>query len=119
MAKTILVVEDDLDTCNLIDDILQLSGCFVTKAKNLSEVKAILQTGYRPELVVADLQIPGCAYDGETIDLIKSMCRPNDVEILLISATTGVQSLANMYNVNYLEKPFDLDDFINYITPAV
>ena len=119
MAKNILLIEDDADTSALLEELLLSAGCQVTKAHDLEQVKTCLRKMGSPDLVIADLQIPGCAYDGETIDTIKSMCRPSDVPILLISATTGVQALANMYNVNYLEKPFDIDDLMEYTVPKI
>jgi two-component system, OmpR family, alkaline phosphatase synthesis response regulator PhoP len=84
MANTILVVEDDLDTLDVITVSLELSDYEVIVARNGLEgiEKACAK---RPDLIVTDLRMPHL--DGiEMIRLLRSRPECASVPILVMTA---------------------------------
>lgn len=58
MKKPVLVVEDNEVNLKLVKTILQLEGYPVEVARNASETFALLDGGYRPALILMDIQLP-------------------------------------------------------------
>jgi len=59
-SRTILVVDDEADVLRLVQSVLTEEGYEVTTAKNAdSAMKAFDRLGHRPDLVIADVVMPG------------------------------------------------------------
>jgi len=54
---SILVVEDDLDTCDLYERALRAAGATVRTANRVASALALLATA-RPDVVLCDLHLP-------------------------------------------------------------
>ena len=54
----ILVVDDDGDTCDLLETILGVQGAAVQTVRSVSQARAALQT-LRPDVVLCDIAMPG------------------------------------------------------------
>jgi CheY-like chemotaxis protein len=57
-CERVLIVEDDLDTLYTLVEVLQLEGVEVTHAaRSLAEAERALVTGFRPSVVLLDLNL--------------------------------------------------------------
>ncbi|HYR91221.1 MAG TPA: response regulator [Terriglobia bacterium] len=119
---TILIVDDDADTCHLLRSVLEEAGACVLVARSVS---AALDTFRRspPHAVVADIQLG----DSDGYALIKAI-RQHNIEyrgFTLAIAVTGFacpedeeRAMAAGFDV-YLRKPIDLTGVVDTIAEVL
>jgi CheY-like chemotaxis protein len=116
-VKTILVVEDDGDTFNLIWDLLRDEGYFVVGATNGQEglEQALLQ---RPDLLVCDLRMPVLS-GVEMVRAIRADPRYRHLPLVAVSAAViPDDSMDGLFDA-FLPKPFALPDLLAVIEQAL
>lgn len=113
LRKTILVVEDD-----------ELMGQFITQAlQDEASYQTVLATdafralsivrSLKPSLFLLDYQLP--KMNGiELYDLLHSAAGLEDVPTIFVSAIPPIKQLAKRH-IYYMEKPFELDEFLQKI----
>jgi DNA-binding response OmpR family regulator len=101
-APLILVVEDEIDLCELFVEFLTQQGYRVASAIDFPEGAALLRAS-RPALLITDVRLP----NGDGRDLEKQ-ARAKDVPVLLISAHP--KDIDVRGDVAFLQKPFRLRD---------
>lgn len=112
--KTIAVVEDDIFTGNMLEEVLNREGYAVLRA--YSGTEAVLLLGQkRPDLVLLDLMLPGLS--GEEV-----LSKINGVPVIVVSAKADVgEKVKLLLNgaVDYITKPFDIKELLARITVAM
>ena len=114
MKKCIYLVEDN-------DDIRELIELFLTDEKfevhahaTVDSFKKEIING-RPDLIVLDVMLP----DGNGIDVcskLKADGRTKNVPVLMMSANAdGSRVKAICKADEFIEKPFDIQDFVNKV----
>ncbi len=112
IKEKILVVDDESDLRRMIDIALTKEGYLVETATNGEECLKKLEWG-KPDLILLDVMMPGMSVK----DLVRQI---RDVNIAFLTVV-GVsdhekkQLLAQPNIVDYIQKPFDMDDFISRI----
>ena len=112
-AATILVVDDETPTRELIADLLEMWGYTVIQAGSGGEALAILADGLRPDLVISDFQMPGmngadlvravkADYPGVAAVLASSV-HPNELERTAREAGADGH-LPKPFQLNYLQE---------------
>lgn len=112
MAHTILVVDDDKATNQLVANILTREGYAVETAANGLEGLLVLDR-VQPALVILDIAMP--LMDGNTFAqrLAKRRARP---PILVMTGLDDVAAIAASLGAEgYLAKPFHYPDLINAV----
>lgn len=117
--EQILVVEDDIDSCELLGEVLHDAGYSIDMAHNGPEAMAMAGRR-RPDVVVSDLQMPG--FDG--LELTRRMHAVDpDLPVVL---TTGVENTKDVITaaqdygaVACLKKPMALDELLWVIESAL
>jgi CheY-like chemotaxis protein len=113
----VLVVEDDPDTRQLVTSVLREEGYVVRTATNGRDALAMLEKGWRPEVMLLDLAMP--EMDGVTFLSARSaIVGLTEVPVLLLSAThatTLPQIAAGLDVAAYLAKPFRIDVLIELV----
>jgi CheY-like chemotaxis protein len=113
----VLVVEDDADTRHLVTSVLREEGYVVRTAANGRDALAILEKGWRPEVMLCDLAMP--EMDGVSFLAARSaIVGLTEVPVLLLSAThatTLPQIAAGLDVAAYLAKPFRIDVLIELV----
>lgn len=105
-----LVVEDDLATCNALRWILARCGCEVRVTGTIAEAIAALSS--QPDFVILDLMLP----DGNGVEILRRLGR-GDAQIRVI-VTTGVSDSGSLKDVqrfspvSLLQKPVDLQEML-------
>lgn len=103
---TILLIDDDLVSREVIATVLTLHGHMVHSAENGNEALQMLETGsVTPGLVLLDTQLPGLSGS----ELIAKLRRLNQDEIILISGTPPPDELIADAD-GFLLKPFAPED---------
>ncbi len=118
----ILVVDDELNTLNSLEFILEAAGYEVGLATNCQEALLILiaasDTNHPVELLILDVEMPGLT----SIEFVKELTRLNiSIPIFLISGyghNEQISELLKLGCIAYFQKPFDekallllIDDF--------
>jgi signal transduction histidine kinase/DNA-binding response OmpR family regulator len=81
---TILIVDDDSDTLYTIGEMVKITGCEITYAKNGIECLSVLRT-MRPNLILLDIMMP--LMDGfETIKRIRAEQNYKDIPVFALTA---------------------------------
>ncbi len=104
MAATVLIVEDDPDTANLVQLYLRRDGYKVLSAPDGREGLKLAQDA-GPDLVVLDLMLPGM--DG--LEVCRELRRNSNVPIIMLTARVEEEDRLEGLNLgadDYVTKPF-------------
>jgi DNA-binding response OmpR family regulator len=111
--KKILLIEDDIDTLELVELILRNEGYAVIKANRKVLVEEII--GLKPNLAILDFLLP-YGLGTELCLQIKSNKVTQDLPVILYSANTNLKKLAADCHADAcLEKPFDIDELVKMV----
>jgi len=115
---TILLIDDDLVSREVIATVLTLHGHMVHSAEEGSQALQILEAGdVKPGVVLLDTQLPGLSGS----ELITKLRELRQDEIILISGTTPSDDLIAAAD-GFLLKPFgpeDLQKLLNQHKPKI
>ena len=115
-SKTVLHIEDNFDNRLLVRRLLQSDGFEVMEAENahqaMEALKAII-----PDIILMDINMPDV--DGYTLTLqIKSTPALQNIPIVAITANVMRGDREKVFNAGcdgYIEKPIDVDRFIDQV----
>jgi len=115
---TILLIDDDLVSREVIATVLTLHGHFVHSAEDGNEALQMLEAGtVKPSVVLLDTQLPGLCGP----ELITKLRQLGQDEIILISGSTPAEDLIAVAD-GFLLKPFgpeDLHKLLNQHKPKI
>jgi phosphoserine phosphatase RsbU/P len=108
----VLIADDDLVTCRLLETTLKNWGYEVCTAADGSEALQILEDDGRPKMALLDWQMPGI--DGvEVCRAIRAKAQSLPVYIILLTSVAGSQNIIQGLSAgadDYVTKPFDRDE---------
>ena len=118
----VLIVDDDVRTCDLLSEALTLLGALPTTAQDgASALEAC--THERPALVFMDMKMPGMS-GLTTIDIMKRNALLRELPVVAISAASGETLEADALAagaVRLLQKPVNIDalkECLNLASPT-
>src|SRR5258708_39408781 len=117
-AKTILVVDDDLELSDGLRIVLEKQGFRVIQARDGQQAKQSIYQS-RPDLVILDMMMPRM---GGYPVLEHFRDKPDAPPIILITANEGSRHKAYaeyLGVVNYLRKPFAMDELLEAVENAL
>lgn len=106
----ILIIEDEINICNIVEMILETNGYQVLAAHNGKNGKTMLLS-HNPDLVILDLGLP----DIDGIDFIEAMRRETDIPIIVLSARTNEADKVSALDLganDYITKPFGTNELL-------
>jgi two-component system OmpR family response regulator len=117
-SKTILVVDDDADICDMIRTELTSQGCHVTCVSDREEALRHIQTLGAPDIILLDYNMPGM--DARTFmdTLLEMSIRPPRV-ILMTAAGEAHQRARGIGVPEVLSKPFDPATLFAHVEPCI
>ncbi|MCX6340127.1 MAG: response regulator [Candidatus Aureabacteria bacterium] len=108
MKKKILIVDDKVDSCDVLRDILTDDG-YDTSASLSSRSALARIKKKKPDLVLLDIKMPGM--DG--IELLKRVKqRDKKIAVVMITAHADVDTAREAMKLgafDYITKPYDMD----------
>jgi len=117
----IMVVDDEDDIVRLTSTIFELYNHKTTRANSGNECLEKLNAGFIPDVILLDLMMPGIS-GYETCRMIKADQRFNKIPVIIFSAKTGKDDIAEAYKLGadgYITKPFDPLDLVKQIEKSV
>ena len=112
-AGDILVVDDEVDIVNLVVDILQDEGYEVRSAFN-GEMALIAIAQQQPAMILMDMYMPKM-----TGIMLLEHLRTTGISaipvVLMTASPRAAETLLNMDLVDYLAKPFDIDQLLQCV----
>lgn len=121
MPKTIMIVDDELHMVELEKAILEAEGLKTITAFNGEEALKILEKK-KPDLVILDMMMPGMS-GREVCEKIRKNPKTKSLKIIFVTVARfseiGKDLLKNMNVLDYINKPFDNDDFANRVKRIV
>lgn len=110
MEKKILIIEDDLEICNLLKEFLEGSGYAVkTVCSGIEGMKEIRNSTFN--LVILDLMLPFKSGD----EILREMRTFLDTPVIVVSAKDTVHTKIDLLRLgadDYVTKPFDLNELL-------
>ena len=107
----ILLIEDQVELCEILKDTLSLYGFDVTYALNGDEGYKTF-TSFDPKLVIIDIMMPGS--DGfSAVKKIRSVNK--DVPIIMLTAKPLTEDLVKAFDLgcnDFVRKPFAMEELI-------
>ena len=114
MSGTIFIVEDDVDTREMLGRFLELEGYHVEMAANGKQALERLDHAGPVCVIVLDLMMP--IMDGWQFRREQSRhARHSKIPVIVVSAA-GKDRIAQIDANDYLSKPVDLDDLLARVT---
>ena len=114
MTQTVLIVEDDVDTREMLGRFLELEGYQVETAENGKRALDRLDEGVSACVIVLDLMMPvmdGWQFRQEQVRRASLA----DIPVIVVSAA-GRERLERIQADAYLSKPVDLDELLGCVT---
>lgn len=110
---TIFIVEDDVDTREMLETLLELEGYRVETAANGRQALERLNQGLRASVILLDLMMP--VMDGWQFRREQEQRREiAGIPVIVVSAA-GRDRLQQIQANAYLSKPVDLDELLTHI----
>ena len=106
--RTVLIVEDDVDTREMLGRYLELEGFRVETAANGRQALERLESGSEPSVIVLDLMMP--VMDGWQFR--REQAQRGEIAkipVIVVSAA-GKDRISQIDADAYLSKPVDLDE---------
>ena len=100
-AKTILIIEDDIQICNLEQEVLEREGYTCIRAYSGTEAVLLLEKNH-PDLIILDLMLPGLS--GEQL-----LAKISSIPVIVISAKDSIDDKVSVLldgAQDYMTKPF-------------
>ncbi len=114
VPPTVLVIEDDQDTREMLGRFLELEGFNVETAANGRQALERLGSGIRASVIVLDLMMP--VMDGWQFRLEQIRdASLSHIPVIVVSAA-GKDRIDKIKAEAYLSKPVDLDELLERIT---
>jgi CheY-like chemotaxis protein len=123
MVKTIMIVDDTKDTVEMIEKLLISEGYTTIVAFNGKEALDTLRglsVDKRPHLILLDMFMPEMS-GREVCETIRAEKDPglNGIKIAFFTVANfkehGKQILNELKVLDYITKPFDVDDLLNRV----
>jgi DNA-binding response OmpR family regulator len=115
--RSVLVIEDDPDMCQVIRTILEEEGYEVQTAS--SGWQALEQKeGPKPALVILDMTLPDL--DGEQVSEGLRTLHGEGIPMLVVTGHTwAAERAVRAGAVDYVRKPFELEELVEAVRRAI
>jgi len=112
----ILIVDDEPDFREMLNLMLRKEGFETAIAENGEDFLNKIDV-FQPDLVTLDVMMPGLTTEEILEKLIKKKCKPKLILLTVVRySEEALEEILKKSNiVAYIDKPFDLDDFIDTV----
>jgi DNA-binding response OmpR family regulator len=110
--KKILIIDDELDFCNLVEKNMGLTGDFAVAIATDGEEGLSLAKKVKPDLILLDIMMPHI--DGfKVLEKLKSDMNTIAIPVIMLTAKGDEESkikAAQLYDEQYITKPIEILD---------
>lgn len=119
MRKTILLIEDDIETQALFTELLTGENYVVVSVYDGQEALDYLWANPAPDLILMDLTFPTMTADHFVAELKKNE-KTTGIPIMLVSGKSDIQEYAQRLEaIQFIRKPFDIDPVLEMISASL
>lgn len=117
-TNNILVIDDDVSFCMLLNTFLTRKGFAVSTAYSIEEAKQLFdQTKF--QLILTDVRLP----DGDGVEILKYVKEENPtIQVILMTGYTDIKTAVNAMKLgafDYVAKPINSDQILDTIKQAL
>jgi DNA-binding response OmpR family regulator len=116
----IMVVDDESDLREMLNLMLHKEGFEIETAEDGTEFLNRLDT-FNPDIVTLDVMMPGLTTSEILKDLKDKKSKPKIILLTVVRYSEEekkkIMTMGNI--VDYIKKPFDLDDFMDAIKKSI
>ena len=117
-TNNILVIDDDVSFCMLLNTFLTRKGFAVSTAYSIEEAKQLFdQTKF--QLILTDVRLP----DGDGVEILKYVKEKNPtIQVILMTGYTDIKTAVNAMKLgafDYVAKPINSDQILDAIQQAL
>src|SRR5690606_33438391 len=116
--KKILLVEDDMAFCNMLETFLSKNGFLVKTAYNLKSAFGLLDSTVF-DIILSDIRLP----EGEGTEILKTVVSKNlKTQVVLMTGYAEVNTAVEAMKIgafDYLSKPVTPDKLLETIQTAL
>lgn len=119
MVKTVMVIDDEPDLREMLNVLLKSNGYNVVSAANGKDaLKTLQKLEQKPDLVLVDMFMPEMS-GREVCEKIRNDENLKDLKLAFLTVAAfgeyGKQMLKELDVLDYILKPYDIDDLIRRI----
>jgi len=115
--KKIVIIEDDVDTLDMIEIILEENGFAVVRATRMEPIAEVISID--PNLMILDI-VPPYGFGSDLCLEIKNNPKSSLIPVILYSASHNLKKFSKDCLADaYLEKPFDLDQLLEIVRETI
>jgi len=119
MVKTVMVIDDEPDLREMLNVLLKTNGYNVVSAANGKDaLKTLQKLEQKPDLVLVDMFMPEMS-GREVCEKIRADGNLKDLKLAFLTVAAfgdyGKQMLKELDVLDYILKPYDIDDLIRRI----
>ena len=114
--QSVLIIEDDIVMCNILQLILRKQGYTVSIAQDGQQALSLLKEG-RFDLIVTDLMLP-FANGLELVSKLKANATQRDIPVIILSAVTDERTVQEAFALgadDYVKKPFAPSELVSRV----
>ena len=117
-TKNILVIDDDVSFCMLLNTFLTRKGFAVSTAYSIEEAKQLFgQTKF--DLILTDVRLP----DGDGVEILKYVKEEDPtIQVVLMTGYTDIKTAVNAMKLgafDYVAKPINSDQILDTVRQAL
>lgn len=116
MGEKIMVVDDEADVRSTVKTVLEKQGYEVVTASSGDDCLKKLEAGEKPKLVLLDIMMPGTPVR-EVVSKIK------EIKVLYFThvkmSDEEKENLKSGNVVGFMQKPFDINEFVKKVKSLV
>ncbi len=118
MTKKILVIDDEVEICHIMEEQLTQDGYDVATAgsclEGLERAKEV-----KPDLILLDIIMP--KLDGFSfLTMIKADEGLKDIPVIMVTANAGLDDVCSVEGAaGYIVKPFKIEDLLSKIIAII
>jgi CheY-like chemotaxis protein len=119
MTKTVMIIDDTRDTVGMVKKLLESEGFQTMTAYNGKDaLEQLKKEEKKPDLILLDMYMPEMS-GREVCERIRKDDELKDLKVAFLTVAAfrdqGKQMLKNLNVLDYITKPFDVDDLMKRI----
>ena len=119
MTKTVMVIDDARDTVGMVKKLLESDGFKTLSAYNGKDALELLKKSEKkPDLILLDMYMPEMS-GREVCERIRKDDELKNLKVAFLTVAAfrdqGKQMLKDLNVLDYITKPFDVDDLLRRI----
>lgn len=119
MNKTVMIIDDTRDTVGMVKKLLESEGFKTITAYNGKDALDLLKKAeMKPDLILLDMFMPEMS-GREVCERIRKDDNLKNLKVAFLTVAAfrdqGKQILKNLNVLDYITKPFDVDDLVRRI----